>query len=284
MSDVTSPIIAAGLGELGAEAVNADAIEAILADFRAWLSEANEVPPAAPAAEFDVATVVQQFTALRQEVNLQTKSSRGQLEQNAQTMVMLQQALEALQSRQAQLHQSDKSGQDERVRALLKTLLDAHDALSLAEREVQRLLLKPPAPPQPEITPAPAVAIRVPFWARWLGLGTSIEEQIVPLRTWRAQQPPPPGLDEYAQRFRQVLDALLVGYRMSLQRIERAFEQQGLESIPCVGQPFDPEIMEVAEVVRDEGRLSTEVVQEIRRGYLWHGRLFRYAQVRVAKP
>jgi molecular chaperone GrpE len=42
--------------------------------------------------------------------------------------------------------------------------------------------------------------------------------------------------------------------------------------------------MEVAEVVREEGRASTEVLDEIRRGYRWHGRLFRYAQVRVAKP
>src|ERR1700738_5026542 len=134
MSDVTSPIIAAGPGQLGPEAVNAQAVERILADFRAWLFEAKENPPAAPAVELDVATIVQHFTALRQEVNLQTKSSRGQLEQNAQTMVMLQQALEALQSRQAQLQQSEKSGQDELVRPLLKTLLDAHDALSLAER------------------------------------------------------------------------------------------------------------------------------------------------------
>jgi molecular chaperone GrpE len=60
--------------------------------------------------------------------------------------------------------------------------------------------------------------------------------------------------------------------------------QHGLETIPCVGEPFDPETMEVAEVVREEGRASTEVLQEIRRGYLWRGRLFRYAQVRVAKP
>jgi len=284
MSDVTSPIIAAGPGELGAEAVNADAVETILADFRAWLLEAKENLPTVPAAELDVATIVQHFTALRQEVNLQTKSSRVHLEQNAQTMVMLQQALEALQSRQTQSQQSEKSGQDELVRPLLKTLLDAHDALSLAEREVQRLLVNPPAPPRPAITPAPTVEIRLPFWARLLGLGTSIEQQIVPLRIWRSEQPPPPGLDEYAQRFRQVLDALLVGYRMSLQRIERAFEQQGLEAISCVGQPFNPEIMEVAEVVRVEGRPSTEVVQEIRRGYLWQGRLFRYAQVRVAKP
>ena len=90
--------------------------------------------------------------------------------------------------------------------------------------------------------------------------------------------------DETGQRLQQVLDALLVGYRMSLQRLERALEQQGLEAISCVGRPFDPETMEVAEVVREEGRTSTEVLQEIRRGYRWRGRLFRYAQVRVARP
>jgi molecular chaperone GrpE len=284
MSDVTSPTVTAGSGEFGAEAVNADAVETILADFRAWLAEAKETPPAAVASALDVATVVQHFTALRQEINLHTKSSRGQLEQNAQTIVMLQQALEALQRQLGQLQQSDKNAQDELLRPLLKTLLDAHDVLSLAEREVQRLHKNPPAPPPPTMAPPPAVAIRLPFWARWLGLEIAVEKQIAPLRTWRSELPPPPGLAEHVERFRQTLDALLVGYRMSLQRIERTFEQQGLEAIPCVGQTFDPETMEVAEVVRDEGRSSTEVVQEIRRGYLWRGRLFRYAQVRVAKP
>jgi len=248
--------------------MNADDIETILADFRTWLAEAKQIPAADPTPEFDVATIVQHFIALRQEVNLQTKSSRAQLEQNAQTIAMLQQTLEAL--------PSDKSDADESLRPLLKTLIDAHDALSLAEREVRRLLENPPAPPPVSAT---AIEIRLPFWARWLGLEATIEEQIAPLRAAK-----PTESDEYVQRFRQILDALLVGYRMSLQRIERAFEQQGLEAIPCVGQPFDPESMEVAEVVREEGRTSTEVLQEIRRGYWWHGRLFRYTQVRVAKP
>jgi molecular chaperone GrpE len=272
MSDVTPPIVAASPGELGAEAVNADAVESILADFRTWLAEAKQIPAAEPTPDLAVATIVQHFIALRQEVNLQTKSSRAQLEQNAQTIAMLQQALEALPNEQP----SDNNPQDELLRPLLKTLIDAHDALSLAEREVRRLLENPPAPPPVSAT---AIEIRLPFWARWLGLSASIEEQIAPLRAAK-----PTGADEYAERFRQILDALLVGYRMSLQRIERAFEQQGLEAIPCVGQPFDPESMEVAEVVREEGRTSTEVLQEIRRGYWWRGRLFRYAQVRVAKP
>ena len=256
--------------------MNADAIDSILADFRTWLQDARDAACVDPVPDLEVAAVLQHFTALRQEVNLQTKSSRTVLEQNGQALALLQQSLEAF--------QRQPGDKDEALRPLLKTLIDAHDALSLAQREVQRLLANPPKVSAPERTPPPRVEVQLPFWARWLGVGASIEEQIAPLRKWRDEQPPPPGLDEHLARFRQVLDALLVGYSMSLQRLERTFEQQGLEAILCIGEPFDPETMEVAEVVREEGRASTEVLQEIRRGYLWRGRLFRYAQVRVAKP
>ena len=42
-------------------------------------------------------------------------------------------------------------------------------------------------------------------------------------------------------------------------------------------------MMEVAEVVKQEGRTGTEVLEEVRRGYLWRGKLFRFAHVRVAR-
>ena len=41
--------------------------------------------------------------------------------------------------------------------------------------------------------------------------------------------------------------------------------------------------MEVVEAVADSGRPAGEVIDEARPGYLWNGRVFRYAQVRVAK-
>ena len=259
-------------------------VETILADFRSWLQQAKELPRSLTVAardDLDVVTVVQQFTALRQEVNLQTKTSRAQLEQNAQTIAALQQALAVLKQQPAP---SDKSGSDEALRPLLKTLIDAHDALALAEREVRRLMENQPSPLPPTAHGAPPeIKLRLPYWARWFGLDASIQKQLARLKA-RHSSTPAPASDDGAARLRQILDALLVGYRMSLQRIERAFEQQSLEPIPCVGEPFDPELMEVAEVVREEGRASTEVIQEVRRGYFWHGRLFRYAQVRVAKP
>ncbi|MBI1831941.1 MAG: nucleotide exchange factor GrpE [Planctomycetes bacterium] len=255
--------------------MNADVVETILADFRAWLLEASEIPRTEPVSMLDVATIVQHFTALRQEVNLQTRATRSQLDQNADMLAALQQAMNSLQEAPTDAEDGSVSD-DEAIRPLLKTLVDAHDALSLAYGQVQRLLDQPPV--SPAASSPPTVKLRLPFWAHWLGLAELIEEQMAPLRTWR------PAPDESLPRFRQALEALLVGYRMSMQRIERALEQQELEPIDCVGKPFDPELMEVAEVVSEEGRASTEVIQEIRRGYRWRGKLFRYAQVRVAKP
>ncbi|MBI1917737.1 MAG: nucleotide exchange factor GrpE, partial [Planctomycetes bacterium] len=46
---------------------------------------------------------------------------------------------------------------------------------------------------------------------------------------------------------------------------------------------FDPERMEVLEAVANTGRPPAEVIEEVRRGYLWRGRVFRFAQVRVAR-
>src|ERR1019366_5616500 len=207
MSDESPSVVPASPVEHAPQAMNPDAIESILADFRAWLQHAKDAPAVEEAPALDVATVVQQFTALRPEVSLQTKASRAQLEQNTQALAMLQQANEALQ-RQS----SDTSAQDELLRPLLKTLIDAHDSLSLAQREVQRLLAKLPSPVAAAPNCAPAIIeLRLPYWMRWFGLDRSINKQLARhaararTRSMANAVPDDPG-----QRFREMLDALLV--------------------------------------------------------------------------
>lgn len=92
--------------------------------------------------------------------------------------------------------------------------------------------------------------------------------------------PPPLPVD----RILQSLDSVVVGYTMSLQRLERTLRQSGLEPIETVGETYDPERMEVMDVSLTDDYPPNEVLEEVRRGYLWRGRLFRCAQVRVAKP
>jgi molecular chaperone GrpE len=270
----------------------------VLTDFRAWLQRVAAQPPAGggpPAARveeepIDLHTLLAQFVAVRHEVNLQTKAARAQQEQNAVSLEQLEQALAAFQEAQGRAREADEKAQDELLRPLLKTLVDSYDALALAVREVQRvqeaalpllsqLAAAPePAPPPPWSRPEPPHG----FWDRWFG-GRSEPAQV------RAAEAQPTAQQERqaeqaAGQVRRLLDSVITGYTMSLRRMERALQQYGLEPTPCVGQAFDPERMEVVEVVHEPGRSATEVIEEVRRGYLWRGRLFRYAQVRVARP
>jgi molecular chaperone GrpE len=299
-----------------------EAIDALLAAFRRWLEETATVPgngmaptlPAVPPTEpIDLSTLLGQFIAVRHEVNLQTRATRAQQEQNAETLRLLSEAVQRLEWAEENSAQSQQQAIDEQVRPLLKTLIDLRDALALAEREarrVQEALL--PALEELGIEPEPLSlsldGVEVPglepgsrpLLARLLGV-----QGVAPraLDDWRQQART--ALEKAAQerlegsrvtqqqrheqarqgtdRVRQVLTSLLAGYGMGLQRVDRALEQHGLERIPAVGEPFDPELMEVLEAADNTGRPPGEVLAEVRRGYLWRGRVFRFAQVRVAR-
>jgi molecular chaperone GrpE len=56
-----------------------------------------------------------------------------------------------------------------------------------------------------------------------------------------------------------------------------------VEPIRCTDEVFDPDVMEAVEVVGDTGRPPGTVVEEVRPGYRWRGRLLRSAQVKVAR-
>jgi molecular chaperone GrpE len=300
MSEPPPSGVAEGSAVAGQQALTPEAVEAVLADFRTWLVEFADAPTAnhqtdAPAAEaIDLHTLLGQFIALRHEVNLQTRATRAQQEQNAETLRQLAQA-------QAVANQAEQKGREEYERPLLKSLVDLHDALSLAAREVQRVrdavlpMLEqcaqeaetegetPPAAPMPS---APIAT----FWSRWRGTPTVDPAAEVHAR-WEAwwkrmteqRQRREEQARQGAERLRQMLTALTTGYTMSVQRVERALRQHGLDAITAVGAAFDPETMEVVEAILDSGQPSGTVIDEVRRGYLWNGRVFRCAQVRVAK-
>lgn len=238
-----------------------DAIERILADFREWLREAPPPAETTPTETVDLAAVVRQFTALRQEVNLQTRASRSQLEQNAQTLEKLSEAIEHLQEGEV------AEEPDDAVRPILKSLLDVRDALALAQKHVAKSRDTAASPP-------PAVDLKLPAWARWLGIEAMVRSAVAPLEEWSRRQ----------GDGRALVESLVVGYTMSIQRLDRVLEQHGLERIACAGRPFDPETMEVVDVVMDASRSSSEVIEEVRPGYRYGGQPFRCAQVRVARP
>ncbi len=244
------------------------------------------MPPSQP--PVDLHTLVGQFIALRHEVNLQTKAARSSLEQNAETIRHLEEAVDELRNPPAE---EEEPGSREELKPLFKALIDVYDALALAERHVDKqktaLAAGLEATVQAvEIEPPPQVAAgKAGFWRGLLG-----GSDPAPSAMSKWHQKTVMILKEREQKARdgcaylkEVFDSLMTGYSMSLSRIDRALTKFGLEPIKCAGERFDPELMEVVEAVPTAGRKLGDVIEEVRRGYLLDGAVFRYAQVRVAR-
>jgi molecular chaperone GrpE len=300
MSEHASPGVPENASVHPAQALTPDAIRAVLADFESWLTALREgssdngqatgdSPP------MDLHTVVEQLVALRHEVNLQTRAVRAQQEQSADILQQFGEAVSSLRQGQASAAARPQPAEDTQ-RPLLKTLVDVFDSLALAGREMDRLQesfldvladLVELAPEEDGATTSPERPTPRTLWARWFGPPPLPPEerarQEEELQARQTQQERRDKLRQESERVEELLGSLLTGYSMSLERVERSLQQHGLEAIATVGETFDPERMEAVEVVADSGYPNGQVVEEVRRGYLWKGRVFRYAQVRVAR-
>jgi molecular chaperone GrpE len=306
MPESPTPGIAEGAAERRAEVLTPEKIEAVLADFRTWLQQlaasggTAELSP--PAAEpIDLHNLLGTMLALKQEVNLQTRAVRVQQEMNIETLRQLSVALEELRRVEPE---PDPGDEESALRSLLKAIVDVYDAFSLARRELQRVqesvlplldrfrMEEEPLPEMPPESPGRPAA-QPTLWQHLFGGSSEALPADVP-PVWRQallklrercerEQQQRRDNAEAAERLRQVFESVVTGYTMSLQRVERVLSQFDLQPIPVVGEAFDPERMEVIEATVNSGRPPGEVLEEVRRGYLWRGRVFRYAQVRVAK-
>src|SRR5436305_1252866 len=127
MPDPTPPGDAGGAAGRPPGPLTPAAIDAVLADFRRWLEDlaaAAPEPPSPPEPSVDLATLVAAFTALRHEVNLQTKATRAQAEQVARLVETWEES------------GTESPASDDDLLPLLDTLIELHDGLLLAEREV----------------------------------------------------------------------------------------------------------------------------------------------------
>jgi molecular chaperone GrpE len=78
-------------------------------------------------------------------------------------------------------------------------------------------------------------------------------------------------------------DAVADGLRLIRQRLDRVLRSNGVEAFESAGSPFDPEVHEAMGTVEGEGHEPGVVAAELRRGYLWNGRLLRPSRVLVAR-
>jgi molecular chaperone GrpE len=80
-------------------------------------------------------------------------------------------------------------------------------------------------------------------------------------------------------------EALMQGVEMTLGKLKKVLEDEGVSPIECVGKPFDPSKHHaVAKVERDDVEECT-VVEEVRRGYMMREKVIRPSIVKVTvKP
>lgn len=79
-------------------------------------------------------------------------------------------------------------------------------------------------------------------------------------------------------------DALIQGLILVRTQLIQTLKDQGLERIPVLGLPFDPECSEVVEMDRvDDPDMDHVVVRELQRGYRINGRVARPSRVVVGE-
>lgn len=105
------------------------------------------------------------------------------------------------------------------------------------------------------LTPA-----RLPRLARWLGVGQG-----------------------YARHAQEIFNALSHGYALTLDRLDEALVACGVDRIACLHQTFDPQRMTAIDIEETAAVPEGTVVEVYRDGYEWNGKIYRSAQVKVAR-
>lgn len=255
--------------------------EALLARFRQWLdetrdeaerldaSEAGLEPAQADAPQADVPDVglrrlVEEFTALRHEVKLQTKGTRGLQEQAEGLLAGLQQAIDQFRS----IGPREDDAALAACRPLIEALADLDEALDRgrdgAGKARERLAADPLA------ARLDAYLARQSWFRR--RLVRSYHQEVCALVTGHEEGP------------RAALFAALIeGYDLIHARLRRTLASEQIRRIDCIGQPVDPERMSVVALIDAPDQPPGTVVEEVRRGYTWRGRVFRFAEVRAVR-
>lgn len=92
------------------------------------------------------------------------------------------------------------------------------------------------------------------------------------------------GLRGLRARFgqRPVLEALVGGNGLALERLDDALRRLDIHEIASLGTPFDPRVMRAVEVAATSTAAPGTVIEVFRAGYTADGRVLRFAEVKVA--
>ncbi len=82
-----------------------------------------------------------------------------------------------------------------------------------------------------------------------------------------------------ADATRPILDGVGMIYR----QLEEVLKKQGMEEVEAEGRPFNPHLHEAVQVEETDRCPEDTILEVIRKGYLYRGRLLRPAEVKVSR-
>lgn len=249
----------------------------MLARFRDWLDEAQaeaesipaDDPIDGPTESYSVGLfqLLGEFTALRHELKLETKSTRSLQEQATTLLDAMNGAIQQFRS----VNAKESQAAEQAAKPLIEAIVDLHEALqrgqTVIETARQRILDELPRKTQDQLE---GLFQSQSWWRRWLCRGFYREtRQIFSVQTVEVQQ--------------KIFNSLIEGYGLIQSRLARVMERENIYRIDCVGKPVDPNCMMVIETVDEPGRPPGMVVDEVRPGYYWKAKVFRFAEVRAVQ-
>ena len=219
-----------------------------------------------PIRDFGLIDLIEEFTALRHELKLQTKSSRALAEQSETVQGALKQAIEQFRSVEPREDQAAWTA----GKPLALGLADLDEALHRGEAEISRARRQ-----IAELAPQ--------------SLSSALDE-LYRGRSWISRR----LLRGYHQHVMEsverdgasrhaLFDSFAEGFGLIRKRLGRLMAAEQLEPSTCVGRAVDPELMTVLEVVDSPGEPPGTVTKELRRGYKWRGRVLRFAEVQAVR-
>ncbi len=250
-----------------------DSVEFLIDRLRSWLNESRRETSALDLAAdsgeavvtgFGIVDLVEEFTALKHEVKLQTKSGRGLVEQFEGALAALREAVD-------QVRQAGGQGDHPRSgRAMALALADLDEALERGGREIERASRRLAHDLARDLEAALESIHARRSWPRRLLLAGDHRAALAAAREAGLKQA---GL----------FDSLIEGYGVIHKRLARVMAAERIVPIECEGRPVDPEQMTVVEVVDDPSRPPGFVVSVSRQGYMWNGRVLRCSEVRATR-
>jgi len=251
--------------------------EEVLTRFRDWLgqtrSECDSLDEHAVGEQWSgdpvgLYQLVEQLTALRHDVKLMAKAARSTEECDEATRLSLQAAMEQFRS----VEPKEEEAADKAARPLVEALVELDESLircrSVIEQAKHRLREDLDAELKEVRERLDDLFRTQPWWRRLL------------CRPWHEA-----ARKLYSGRAldtsRTIFDSLLEGYDLIEKRLHRVMQEQSIVRMQCLGEPADPNRMTVVEVASDLSRQAGTVVEEVRPGYCWKGRVLRFAEVKA---